>query len=85
VAHRPLSFFDFAHGFKTEMLFLTCEQFSGTQTTYSLGLRLSESLNLRVGNIDVGRGQVHVRNGKDAATAHRQARPAFAEYRKALA
>lgn len=33
-------------------------------TTYSLGLRLSEALNLRIGDIDAGRGQVHVRNGK---------------------
>jgi integrase/recombinase XerD len=29
-----------------------------------LGLRLSEALNLRIGDIDAGRGQVHVRNGK---------------------
>jgi integrase/recombinase XerD len=32
--------------------------------TYSLGLRLGESLNLRVGDIDSARGQVHVRDGK---------------------
>lgn len=33
-------------------------------TTYSLGLRLGETLNLRVGDIDSARGQVHVRAGK---------------------
>jgi site-specific recombinase XerD len=33
-------------------------------TTYSLGLRLGEALNLRVGDIDSARGQVHVRAGK---------------------
>ena len=33
-------------------------------TTYSLGLRLGEALNLRVGDMDSARGQVHVRNGK---------------------
>lgn len=33
-------------------------------TTYSTGLRLSEALNLRVGDIDSARGQVHVRAGK---------------------
>ncbi len=33
-------------------------------TTYSLGLRLSESLALQVGDIDGGRKQVHVRRGK---------------------
>lgn len=33
-------------------------------TTYSMGLRLSEALNLRVGDIDSARGQVHVRAGK---------------------
>jgi site-specific recombinase XerD len=32
-------------------------------TTYSLGLRLSESLALQVGDIDGGRKQVHVRRG----------------------
>jgi site-specific recombinase XerD len=32
--------------------------------TYSLGLRLGETLGLRVGDIDSGRGQVHVRAGK---------------------
>lgn len=33
-------------------------------TTYSMGLRLSESLSLRVGDIDRARGQVHIRRGK---------------------
>jgi site-specific recombinase XerD len=33
-------------------------------TVYSLGLRLGEGLNLRVGDIDSARGQVHVRAGK---------------------
>jgi integrase/recombinase XerD len=33
-------------------------------TTYSLGLRLGEALNLRIGDIDAGRGQVQIRNGK---------------------
>ena len=33
-------------------------------TTYSLGLRLGEALNLRIGDIDAGRCQVHIRNGK---------------------
>lgn len=33
-------------------------------TTYSMGLRLGEALNLRVGDIDSARGQVHVRAGK---------------------
>ena len=33
-------------------------------TTYSLGLRLSESLALQTGDIDGGRKQVHVRRGK---------------------
>lgn len=33
-------------------------------TTYSLGLRLGEALNLRIGDIDSGCGQVHIRNGK---------------------
>lgn len=33
-------------------------------TTYSMGLRLSETLSLEVGDIDVGRHQVHIRRGK---------------------
>lgn len=33
-------------------------------TTYSMGLRLSETLSLQVGDIDAGRKQVHVRRGK---------------------
>jgi site-specific recombinase XerD len=33
-------------------------------TTYSLGLRLGEALNLRIGDIDAARGHVHIRNGK---------------------
>ncbi len=33
-------------------------------TTYSMGLRLSEALNLRVGDIDAQRQQVHIRAGK---------------------
>ncbi len=33
-------------------------------TTYSLGLRLGEALQLRIGDIDSDRGQVHVRSGK---------------------
>lgn len=33
-------------------------------TTYSMGLRLSETLSLQVGDIDRGRGQIHVRRGK---------------------
>jgi integrase/recombinase XerD len=31
---------------------------------YSMGLRLGEALNLRIGDIDAARGQVHVRAGK---------------------
>jgi integrase len=33
-------------------------------TTYSMGLRLGESLSLQVGDIDAGRKQVHIRRGK---------------------
>ncbi|MDA3919326.1 MAG: site-specific integrase [Salinisphaera sp.] len=33
-------------------------------TTYSMGLRLGETLNLRVGDIDAPRAQLHVRAGK---------------------
>ena len=33
-------------------------------TTYSMGLRLSETLALEVGDIDRDRGQVHIRRGK---------------------
>lgn len=33
-------------------------------TVYSMGLRLSEGLNLRVGDIDAERMQVHIRNSK---------------------
>ena len=33
-------------------------------TTYSLGLRLEETLSLQVGDIDAGRKRVHVRRGK---------------------
>lgn len=33
-------------------------------TTYSMGLRLSETLNLQVGDIDGQRNQVHIRRGK---------------------
>lgn len=33
-------------------------------TTYSLGLRLEETLSLQVGDIDAGRKKVHVRRGK---------------------
>lgn len=33
-------------------------------TLYSLGLRLGEGLRLRVGDIDAGRGRVHIRNAK---------------------
>ena len=36
------------------------------QTVYSLGLRLSEALNLRVEDIHSGRGVVHVSHGKGA-------------------
>jgi integrase len=32
--------------------------------TYSMGLRLSETLSLQVGDIDAGRKQVHIRRGK---------------------
>jgi integrase/recombinase XerD len=32
--------------------------------TYSMGLRLSETLALQVGDIDAGRNQVHIRRGK---------------------
>lgn len=32
--------------------------------TYSMGLRLSETLSLEVGDIDAGRKQVHIRRGK---------------------
>lgn len=32
--------------------------------TYSMGLRLSETLHLQVGDIDAGRRQVHIRRGK---------------------
>jgi site-specific recombinase XerD len=33
-------------------------------TTYSLGLRLEETLSLQVGDVDAGRKRVHVRRGK---------------------
>jgi integrase len=33
-------------------------------TTYSMGLRLSETLQLQVGDIDAGHGRIHVRLGK---------------------
>jgi integrase len=33
-------------------------------TTYSLGLRLEETLSLQVGDIDAGRKRVHIRRGK---------------------
>ena len=33
-------------------------------TVYSMGLRLSEALNLKVGDIDAKRVRVHIRNGK---------------------
>lgn len=33
-------------------------------TTYSMGLRLGETLALQVGDIDTGRGRVHIRRGK---------------------
>jgi site-specific recombinase XerD len=33
-------------------------------TTYSMGLRLEESLSLQIGDIDAGRKRVHVRRGK---------------------
>jgi len=33
-------------------------------TTYSMGLRLGETLALQVGDIDAGRKQVHIRRGK---------------------
>lgn len=33
-------------------------------TLYSLGLRLGEGLRLQVGDIDAGRGRVHIRNAK---------------------
>lgn len=33
-------------------------------TTYSMGLRLGETLSLQVGDIDAGRGRVHIRRGK---------------------
>jgi len=36
------------------------------RTVYSCGLRLSEALNIRVGDIDRGRGLLHVRQGKGA-------------------
>ena len=41
----------------------TNQQITGW-TTYSLGSALGEALNLRVGDMDSARGQVHVRNGK---------------------
>jgi len=34
-------------------------------TAYSLGLRLGEGLRLQVGDIDVARGRVHIRDSKD--------------------
>jgi integrase len=33
-------------------------------TTYSMGLRLGEALNLKVGDIDAKQHRVHIRNGK---------------------
>jgi integrase len=33
-------------------------------TTYSMGLRLSETLSLQVGDVDAARGHVHIRRGK---------------------
>ncbi len=36
------------------------------RTLYSLGLRLSEGLNLQVGDIDAARGLVHIHHGKGA-------------------
>ena len=33
-------------------------------TTYSMGLRLGETLSLQVGDIDASRKQVHIRRGK---------------------
>lgn len=33
-------------------------------TTYSMGLRLSETLSLQVGDVDAERGRVHIRRGK---------------------
>jgi len=33
-------------------------------TVYSMGLRLSEALNLKVGDIDAKRARIHIRNGK---------------------
>ena len=33
-------------------------------TTYTMGFRLSETLSLQVGDIDRGRGQIHIRRGK---------------------
>ena len=35
-------------------------------TVYSLGLRMQEGLNLQVGDVDSGRGMVHVHRGKGA-------------------
>jgi site-specific recombinase XerD len=35
-------------------------------TVYSMGLRLNEGLNLQVGDIDAGRGLVHIHRGKGA-------------------
>ncbi len=39
-------------------------------TTYSLGLRLEETLSLQVGDIDAGRQRVHVRRGKGRQRVH---------------
>jgi len=33
-------------------------------TTYSMGLRLSETLSLQIGDVDAARGRVHIRRGK---------------------
>lgn len=39
-------------------------------TTYSMGLRLDETLNLHVGDIDTQRMQVHIRRGKGHQEKH---------------
>lgn len=44
----------------------TDRMFAFFWTVYSMGLRLNEGLNLQVGDIDAGRGLVHIHRGKGA-------------------